>query len=242
MASYRNPVGLHIRPTDRIVALIDHNPKRGTLNTVYWQAIIDAIAAGHSTVAAIRDFATKDPRYAHVPILAEIRHNVGRGYYRLVRDELPDGAPPTDREVASTTASQPQIVGFGEERPAKPLARVAHDVRLPRVDTSNLLEFGEGPQSVYVYGFDFAPDRLKVGKAEGDPIKRVASQITTETPGTPTLFIIFRTDDCHNLEKALHRVLGFRQRKIVGGGDEWFHTNCDELIEIYRFCATSPDV
>ncbi|HEY3908475.1 MAG TPA: GIY-YIG nuclease family protein [Stellaceae bacterium] len=214
------------------------------LNTVYWQAIIDAIAAGHSTVAAITDFAKNDARYAHVPtqkIRDEIRHNVGRGYYQLVRDEEPGGTPSTDREVASAMAQQPQIVGFSEERPAKPLVVGVHDMRLPKVDTSKMQEFGEGLQSVYVYGFDFAPNRLKIGKAEAEPIKRVASQITTATPGIPTLFIIFHTDDCHNLEKAMHRILSFRQRKVVGGGDEWFHTNCDELIEIFRFCLTLPD-
>jgi len=98
-------------------------------------------------------------------------------------------------------------------------------------------KFGEGLQSVYVYGYVFAPDRLKIGKSEGDPVKRIASQITTATPGKPTVYLIFHTDDCHNLEKALHRVLNFRKQKVAGGGDEWFHTNCEELIEIYRFCV-----
>jgi hypothetical protein len=107
------------------------------------------------------------------------------------------------------------------------------------VDTSNVREMGEGQQNVYVYGFDFAPDRLKVGKAEGDVVRRIVGQINTGTPGKPILYLIFRTDDCHNLEKALHRVLCFRGRKVPGGGSEWFHTNCDELIEIYKLCVGS---
>jgi hypothetical protein len=111
---------------------------------------------------------------------------------------------------------------------------------LPAVDTSKVRKFGEGLQSVYVYGHVFLPDRLKIGKSEGDPVRRIASQIATGTPGTPTLYLIFHTDDCHNLEKALHRVLNFRKKKVAGGGNEWFHTNCEELIEIYRFCVAGP--
>src|SRR5437773_2126572 len=128
MASYKNPKGIVIRPTDTVVVLIDQNPKKGALNTVYWQAIIDAIAADHSTVAAIRDFARNDPRYAHVPVLAEIRHNVGRGYYRLVRDER-----------------------FGDEPPARPPSQQPPPViDTSKIDRSKLREFGEGLQSVYV--------------------------------------------------------------------------------------------
>jgi hypothetical protein len=122
----------------------------------------------------------------------------------------------------------------------RPKPSNAVDWRLANaVDISNVRKFGEGQQHVYVYGYDFAPDRLKVGKAEGDVVRRIASQITTGSPGKPILYLIFQTDDCHNLEKALHRVLSFRQRKVAGGGDEWFHTNCGELIEIYKFCVGS---
>jgi hypothetical protein len=108
----------------------------------------------------------------------------------------------------------------------------------PAVDTSKVRKFGEGLQSVYVYGYVSAPEVLKIGKSEGDPVRRIASQITTGTPGRPTLHLIFHTDDCHNLERALHKILHLRKQKADGGGDEWFHTNCEELIKIYRFCVT----
>jgi hypothetical protein len=124
------------------------------------------------------------------------------------------------------------------DTPTKP-STAAHWRLAKVVDTSNVREFGEGQQNVYVYGYGFAPDRLKVGKAEGDVVRRISNQINAGTPGKPVLYLIFRTDDCHNLEKALHRVLSVRQLKIVGGGEEWFHTNCDELIEIYKFCVGS---
>ena len=76
----------------------------------------------------------------------------------------------------------------------QPKPRTAVDWRLAKaVDASNVREFGEGQQNVYVYGYDFAPDRLKVGKAEGDVVRRIASQINTGTPGKPLLYLIFRT-------------------------------------------------
>lgn len=124
---------------------------------------------------------------------------------------------------------------------AQPKPSIAVDWRLAKaVDTSNVREVGEGQQNVYVYGYDCAPDRLKIGKAEGDVVRRIASQINTGTPSKPVLYLVFRTDDCHNLEKAIHKVLSVRKRKVDGGGDEWFHTNCDELVEIFTFCVGSP--
>ncbi len=33
---------------------------------------------------------------------------------------------------------------------------------------------------------------------------------------------------------AMHGFLRVRGRKIVGGGDEWFVTSRDELIDIYK--------
>jgi hypothetical protein len=86
-----------------------------------------------------------------------------------------------------------------------------------------------------------APKRLKRGQ---DPTKPIISAIIGHAhaitpeywqprpchillkPRKTILYLIFQTNDCHNLEKALHRVLSFRQLKVAGGSDEWFHTNC----------------
>jgi hypothetical protein len=102
---------------------------------VYWQAIIDAIAAGHSTVAAIRDFAKNDPRYAHVPVLAEIRHNIGRGYYRLERAEEPRVAPgQVEPSPALETKLPRQIVGFSEEPLRPPAGRICQEPAMLSVE------------------------------------------------------------------------------------------------------------
>src|SRR5438067_11187454 len=55
------------------------------------------------------------------------------------------------------------------------------------VDATNFQEFGSGTQAVYAYGYACAPDRLKVGRSDGDVITRIAGQISTSTPGKPVL-------------------------------------------------------
>jgi hypothetical protein len=103
-----------------------------------------------------------------------------------------------------------------------------------KVDTTDLHEEGSGDQSVYAYGYRCAPDRLKIGRCDGDVIGRVISQIHTSTPDKPTLFLVVRTQDCRALEMAVHGLLQLRRRKITGGGDEWYLTTRDELLDIYR--------
>ena len=102
------------------------------------------------------------------------------------------------------------------------------------VDTSDLYEEGMGDQFIYAYGYRCAPDRLKVGRTDRDVIGRIARQIGTSTPEKPSLFLTIRTADCRALEKALHGVLTLRHLKITGGGEEWFRTTRDELLEICR--------
>lgn len=103
------------------------------------------------------------------------------------------------------------------------------------VDTSETLREGEGAGTVYAYSYACTPDRLKVGMTEGDVVQRVAAQIGTSTPDRPLLLLEIRTADCRALERAIHGVLEARARKIVGGGAEWFRTNRDEVLTIYRF-------
>lgn len=83
MSSYRTPKGIDLRPTDIVRIVIAGNPKRpGGKNVAYYDAVANAVAAGHNTVAGI-EAATKQTGF---PIRPEIRHNLGRGYYVLVRD------------------------------------------------------------------------------------------------------------------------------------------------------------
>ena len=43
------------------------------------------------------------------------------------------------------------------------------------VDVSDVLRLGEGPTVVYAYGYRCAPDRLKIGLTEGDPVQRITA-------------------------------------------------------------------
>jgi hypothetical protein len=102
------------------------------------------------------------------------------------------------------------------------------------VDTSDMLEEGKGPFIVYAYGYSCAPDRLKIGLTTGDPIQRVAAQISTGTPDRPALHLQIKTNDCNALERALHAMLEVHGRKVVGGGKEWFLVTREEILEVYR--------
>jgi len=53
------------------------------------------------------------------------------------------------------------------------------------VDVSDVLRLGDGPTVVYAYGYQCAPDRLKIGLTQGDTVQRIAAQISTGTPDRP---------------------------------------------------------
>lgn len=103
------------------------------------------------------------------------------------------------------------------------------------VDTSNVERVGEGEGIVYAYGYACCPDRLKVGSTEADTVQRIAAQIGTSTPDKPMLAVEIRTNHCRALERAIQTTLEARERKICGGGAEWFKTSRDEVVAIYRF-------
>jgi len=105
------------------------------------------------------------------------------------------------------------------------------------VDTSELSEFGVGGSCVYAYGYACAPDRLKIGRADGDAVARVAAQITTSTPDKPRLVVVLHTDDAGALERGLHAWFQLRGRRLEGGGKEWFRVTKDEVIEAYHRLA-----
>jgi hypothetical protein len=102
------------------------------------------------------------------------------------------------------------------------------------VDTSDVIRFGQGPKTVYAYGYRCAPDRLKIGLTEGDAVERIAAQISTGTPDQPVLLLEIKTHDCSSLERAIHATLEYRGSKIKGGGKEWFKTDRDAIVAIYK--------
>ncbi len=86
----------------------------------------------------------------------------------------------------------------------------------------------------YAYGYQCAPDRLKIGMATGDPIARVATQIGTSTPDRPQIVLVVRTPRARAFERALHAILELRDRRVIGGGAEWFLATRDELLDLVR--------
>ena len=102
------------------------------------------------------------------------------------------------------------------------------------VDTSDVLKIGSGNRVVYAYGYQCAPDRLKIGLTEGDTVQRIAAQIGTGTPDKPVLTLEIRTHDCSSLEKAIHAILKYRGQKVDGGGTEWFKVTREEIVKIYE--------
>jgi hypothetical protein len=110
------------------------------------------------------------------------------------------------------------------------------------VDTFDVVRLGDGPNVVYAYGYRCAPDRLKVGLCNGDPVQRISAQISTSTPDKPVLLLEIRTHDCRPLERDIHSILEYRGAKIKGAGTEWFKASRDEVIAVYRLIAEhSPE-
>jgi len=129
MAAYRTPAHLDVRPTDRVTILVNGNPKKGARNTVFFQAILDAVAAGHCTVAAIQQFARDRPEYRDVPVLAEIRHDIGRGYIKLTHGPF---------NLSSDQPVPDQSHKLVIDRPIQP----ARDPRQSRIDLSAVQALG----------------------------------------------------------------------------------------------------
>ncbi len=102
------------------------------------------------------------------------------------------------------------------------------------VDTSDVIEIGQGHEAVYAYGYRCAPDRLKIGSCTGDAVARIAAQISTGTPDKPALLVHFRTHDCRALERVLHGMLRLKGKKVDGAGAEWFIATRDEVIAAYE--------
>jgi hypothetical protein len=126
--------------------------------------------------------------------------------------------------------------GAGTDRPADKaeLNEAETEVR-SSVDTTGVQRLGEGSGSVYVYGYECAPDRLKIGKTNGDVVSRIAGQMNESTPDRPILYLIFATSNPGALERALQGVLVLRGQWVQPcGGKEWYRTTVTEVLAIYH--------
>lgn len=141
-----------------------------------------------------------------------------------------------------------------------PLHRVSGEVAvLPvkwsaigKVNTNEVRTYGTGFGEEYVYCYSFPiflevaslkqePSyRVKVGKATGNPINRIHQQISaskTAISESPIVLVIFQAISAHQLEKWLHKRL---ERAVDAVGAEWFYTNPDELLELFREYERCP--
>ena len=108
------------------------------------------------------------------------------------------------------------------------------------VKMDNVTRLGEGNGSVYVYGYECAPDRMKIGMTDGDVLSRIVNQINELTPDRPVLHLVLATSSPGALERALHGALVLRGRKVDGGGKEWYRTTVAELVAIYHSLLGAP--
>ncbi len=83
---------------------------------------------------------------------------------RFSEEDVTQGedVPREARQLAAALDSKPV-----EEDPDELISEL-----LLSVDASNVLEVGQGNESVYAYGYRCAPDRLKIGSCSGDVVAR----------------------------------------------------------------------
>jgi hypothetical protein len=106
-------------------------------------------------------------------------------------------------------------------------------------------EVGDGETIVYCYYLpayqelakinkeEFWP--CKIGRTNGDPLIRVLNQVSTSLPEYPNIALKIKTEDSRSLEHAIHNILTLKKRKISSSpGSEWYLTNPDEVIDIYK--------
>jgi Meiotically up-regulated gene 113 len=123
--------------------------------------------------------------------------------------------------------------GVGSPADDSELREAIRDVEAS-VDTNSVTRIGVGSGSVYAYGYNCAPDRLKIGRSDGNVVRRIAEQISTSTPDRPVLHLVVATTNPGALERTLHGAMALRDWKVDGGGKEWYRTTVAEIVEIYH--------
>ena len=111
--------------------------------------------------------------------------------------------------------------------------------------------FGEAEGWVYLYYFDKKKAEAQnqgnkvwpcnIGFTERQPEKRIQEQMT-EDSDIPIIALLLRTDEPKLLEKTIHGILKLRGLHLKQAqGNEWFLTNPDEIVSIYRFIAADSE-
>lgn len=123
---------------------------------------------------------------------------------------------------------------------------------LPRagIKTADIKTYGYGFGTEYVYCYSFQTilelarlkqenhHGIKVGSAIGNPVDRIYQQCSgskTALSEWPIVLLVFQTVAARHLERWIHKHL---QRVPGSGGSEWFHTNLEELVDLFRTYLT----
>lgn len=124
----------------------------------------------------------------------------------------------------------------------------------PGVVTADIKTYGCGIGSEFVYCYTFPTYveiaklkgedsfRVKVGKADRNPLERICHQLggsKTATPEFAHVILIFQTLASGHLERWLHRRL---ERVTDASGSEWFKSNPDELVRLYHEYLQNAEV
>lgn len=113
-------------------------------------------------------------------------------------------------------------------------------------DEPELVEFGEGPEVVYVYYFPAYKDQaayrghkhwpLKIGMTTSEVQPRIRDQVGTAMPEAPVIAMLYRTVDAADVERVVHSALRARKRKVAKSpGNEWYLSSVSEIQEIIEF-------
>ena len=105
--------------------------------------------------------------------------------------------------------------------------------------------FGTGEDWVYCYYLTIQKKQgdsqfpCTIGRTSGGTIKSIRKYIERQARKAivdpPKIPLLFRTNECVDLEGAIHRILRLRDQQIDALGDEIFMTNPEEVLEIYDF-------
>lgn len=101
----------------------------------------------------------------------------------------------------------------------------------------------DGNQYVYAYYYEAYRTLAQMNEVDQFPMKigfttrpypliRIAEQLTTSTPETPIVAILYKCRNAQRIESLLHQYFKLHNKHFrVSHNNEWFNTNPQEMIE-----------
>lgn len=205
------------------------------------------------------DWSMSSYRYAGVPLTGAVFADLTLAQFEagttISRSELADrictlhasqgGAEPVSPPAFVAKKALSDLTKRGRvESIARGYWRILPDLSAEGPDVP--VEYGAGPETVYVYYFPAYRDQaaylgreswpMKIGMTKGDLPARIREQVSTAMPEEPIVGLVYRTTAAAVGERMLHSTLETRGRRISGSpGREWFMTSLTEVKEILDF-------